>query len=93
MPINNIIVWFALKRLVTIMTSIIFFLFLVPSVFSQPIINFQKIDLPSTSVGPFSVAFDRFGRGPFTGISDGRIVRYDTLQKRFIDFAFTGPNR
>ncbi|EXC25144.1 Strictosidine synthase 1 [Morus notabilis] len=76
------------------MLSIVIFLFSVPSlVFCQPFSNFQKYDLPSAAVGPFSIAFDSSGRGPFTGISDGRVLRYDPVQNSFFDFAFTSPNR
>ncbi|EEF48687.1 strictosidine synthase, putative [Ricinus communis] len=41
--------------------------------------------------GPESMAFDPLGRGPYTGIADGRIVFWDGL--KWIDFAYTSPNR
>ncbi|EXC25147.1 hypothetical protein L484_004319 [Morus notabilis] len=52
------------------------------------------VDLPSTSVGPESLTFDtKYEEEPYyTGISDGRIIKYDGANG-FIDYAFTVPNR
>lgn len=41
--------------------------------------------------GPESVAFDPLGRGPYTGVADGRILFWDG--KSWKDFAYTSPNR
>lgn len=41
--------------------------------------------------GPESLAFDPLGRGPYTGIADGRIVFWDG--HNWTDFAFTSANR
>ncbi|CAL9107345.1 unnamed protein product [Musa textilis] len=41
--------------------------------------------------GPESVAFDPQGRGPYTGIADGRVVFWDG--ESWSDFAYTSPNR
>ncbi|PKA66054.1 Strictosidine synthase 1 [Apostasia shenzhenica] len=41
--------------------------------------------------GPESIAFDPLGRGPYTGLADGRIVFWDG--ERWKNFAFTSPNR
>ena len=41
--------------------------------------------------GPESIAFDPKGRGPYTGIADGRVVFWDG--QRWSDFAYTSPNR
>lgn len=41
--------------------------------------------------GPESMAFDPLGRGPYTGIADGRVVFWDGL--KWTDFAYTSPNR
>ncbi|GMN57981.1 hypothetical protein TIFTF001_027076 [Ficus carica] len=70
------------------------FYFLPSIVLSQPVFNFTKVDLPSTSVGPESITFDtKYGEEPYyTGISDGRILKYDGANG-FIDYAFTVPNR
>ncbi|KAJ7284217.1 hypothetical protein O6H91_08G070900 [Diphasiastrum complanatum] len=42
--------------------------------------------------GPESIAFDALGRGPYTGLSDGRILRWDGATKGWTEFAFTSPN-
>ncbi|MCD7468662.1 hypothetical protein HAX54_007054 [Datura stramonium] len=36
----------------------------------------SKLQFPLQTVGPESVAFDRKGVGPYTGVADGRIVTY-----------------
>lgn len=41
--------------------------------------------------GPESVAFDPQGRGPYTGVADGRVVFWDG--ESWSDFAYTSPNR
>ncbi|XP_009587970.1 protein STRICTOSIDINE SYNTHASE-LIKE 3 [Nicotiana tabacum] len=41
--------------------------------------------------GPESIAFDPKGRGPYTGIADGRIVFWDG--QKWTDFAYTSANR
>ncbi|XP_062118830.1 protein STRICTOSIDINE SYNTHASE-LIKE 12-like [Humulus lupulus] len=63
-------------------------------VLSQPVFNFQKLYLPSTSTGPEAIAFgpiDPFSGDLYTGISDGRIVKYNT--STFIEVYITSPNR
>ncbi|CAA6662832.1 unnamed protein product [Spirodela intermedia] len=41
--------------------------------------------------GPESIAFDPQGRGPYTGVADGRVVFWDG--KSWSGFAYTSPNR
>ncbi|PIA54239.1 hypothetical protein AQUCO_00900648v1 [Aquilegia coerulea] len=41
--------------------------------------------------GPESIAFDPLGRGPYTGIADGRIVFWNG--ESWTDFAYTSSNR
>ena len=41
--------------------------------------------------GPESVAFDPLGRGPYTGVADGRILFWNG--QSWADFAYTSPNR
>ncbi|KAJ7542965.1 hypothetical protein O6H91_09G020100 [Diphasiastrum complanatum] len=55
----------------------------------------QKADLRFVNEihGPESIVFDVHGRGPYTGLSDGRIVRWDGAEKGWKDFAYTSPNR
>ncbi|XVE59705.1 hypothetical protein DITRI_Ditri05aG0067600 [Diplodiscus trichospermus] len=41
--------------------------------------------------GPESIAFDPLGRGPYTGVADGRILFWDG--EKWKDFAYTSTNR
>lgn len=45
------------------------------------------------AVGPESFAFDPHGGGPYTGVSDGRIIKWQQSERRWIDFAVTSPER
>ncbi|KAH7855451.1 hypothetical protein Vadar_025019 [Vaccinium darrowii] len=45
------------------------------------------------AVGPESLAFDPQGGGPYTGVSDGRIIKWMENERRWIDFAVTSPQR
>ncbi|XP_022744254.1 protein STRICTOSIDINE SYNTHASE-LIKE 2-like [Durio zibethinus] len=45
------------------------------------------------ALGPESVAFDRLGDGPYTGVSDGRIIKWQENEQRWISFATTSPKR
>jgi sugar lactone lactonase YvrE len=44
-------------------------------------------------LGPESLVFDSQGRGPYTGVSDGRILRYDGPELGWTTFAYTSTNR
>ncbi|XP_057865360.2 protein STRICTOSIDINE SYNTHASE-LIKE 10 isoform X2 [Cryptomeria japonica] len=44
-------------------------------------------------LGSESLAFDLEGRGPYTGVSDGRILRWEEPQKPWTYFAYTSPIR
>ncbi|KAG5229769.1 protein STRICTOSIDINE SYNTHASE [Salix suchowensis] len=54
--------------------------------------SFRQIFLPPTGFGPESLAFEFPGGAFYTGVSDGRIFRYQPLTG-FTYFAFTSPNR
>ncbi|XP_074289669.1 protein STRICTOSIDINE SYNTHASE-LIKE 3-like [Silene latifolia] len=41
--------------------------------------------------GPESIVFDPLGRGPYTGVADGRVVFWNG--DHWTDFAYTSPNR
>uniref|UniRef100_A0A0D6QV76 Strictosidine synthase conserved region domain-containing protein n=1 Tax=Araucaria cunninghamii TaxID=56994 RepID=A0A0D6QV76_ARACU len=43
--------------------------------------------------GPESLAFDWEGRGPYTGVSDGRILRWEGPHRGWTYFAHTSPYR
>ncbi|KAK8480056.1 hypothetical protein V6N12_020079, partial [Hibiscus sabdariffa] len=44
------------------------------------------------AVGPESVAFDPLGDGPYVGVSDGRIIKWQENEHRWIDFGTTSRN-
>eukprot|EP00252_Welwitschia_mirabilis_P006347 TRINITY_DN17201_c0_g1_i1.p1 TRINITY_DN17201_c0_g1~~TRINITY_DN17201_c0_g1_i1.p1 ORF type:complete len:388 (+),score=58.73 TRINITY_DN17201_c0_g1_i1:408-1571(+) len=55
----------------------------------------QKADI-NTLIGingPESIAFDLQNRGPYTGVADGRIMRWDGPLVGWSYFAHTSPNR
>lgn len=43
------------------------------------------------AVGPESIAFDSLGGGPYTGVSDGRILKWNEKEHRWIEYASTSP--
>ncbi|XP_027124312.2 protein STRICTOSIDINE SYNTHASE-LIKE 10-like [Coffea arabica] len=45
------------------------------------------------ATGPESIAFDWYGGGPYTGISDGHIIKWVAILNRWVDFAITTPYR
>jgi sugar lactone lactonase YvrE len=53
--------------------------------------SLNRIRLPSP--GPESFAFDYFGKGPYTTVADGRILKYTGHKKGFVEYAYTSPNR
>lgn len=58
-----------------------------------PDYDHELIVLPDGAVGPESFAFDATGSGPYTGVSDGRIIRWQANESRWVDFAVTSPER
>ncbi|KAH9296350.1 hypothetical protein KI387_039938 [Taxus chinensis] len=68
---------------------------------SQPRVRDEKNRLKNAqipavvegAVGPESLAFDNDGRGPYTGVSDGRILRWDGPTLGWTQFALTSSNR
>uniref|UniRef100_A0A0D9XQE8 Strictosidine synthase conserved region domain-containing protein n=1 Tax=Leersia perrieri TaxID=77586 RepID=A0A0D9XQE8_9ORYZ len=49
----------------------------------------QHLDLGGSLIGPESVAFDGKGRGPYSGVSDGRIMRWDGPKAGWSTFAYS----
>ncbi|KAK3446576.1 protein STRICTOSIDINE SYNTHASE-LIKE 10 [Eucalyptus grandis] len=43
--------------------------------------------------GPESLAFDPSGGGPYTGVADGRILKWEGDERGWVDFAFTSSQR
>ncbi|KAK6124854.1 hypothetical protein DH2020_041388 [Rehmannia glutinosa] len=51
------------------------------------------IPVPGGAVGPESLSFEGGGDGPYTGVSDGRIIRWRANESQWADFAVTSPER
>nr|DAD29012.1 TPA_asm: hypothetical protein HUJ06_030480 [Nelumbo nucifera] len=58
---------------------------------SQNLLQKAEIKFLNQVQGPESVAFDSLGRGPYTGVADGRILFWNG--ESWTDFAYTSPNR
>ncbi|VVA31413.1 PREDICTED: STRICTOSIDINE SYNTHASE-LIKE [Prunus dulcis] len=54
--------------------------------------KFEVVPIVEGAVGPESFVFDPLGGGPYTGVSDGRIVKWDQDKHHWINFAVTSPN-
>ncbi|KAM2227482.1 hypothetical protein ACFXTI_014283 [Malus domestica] len=52
----------------------------------------QVIPVPG-ALGPESLAFDPTGDGPYTGVADGRVLKWDRNDRRWTDFAVTTSQR
>lgn len=51
----------------------------------------RRMELPPRVTGPESLAFDSIGGGPYTGTSDGRIMKFEN--GAFVEFAYSSPIR
>ncbi|EPS66876.1 hypothetical protein M569_07898, partial [Genlisea aurea] len=58
---------------------------------SQNLLQRSEIKFLDQVQGPESLAFDPIGRGPYTGVADGRILFWDG--QKWTHFAHTSPNR
>ncbi|KAL3530289.1 hypothetical protein ACH5RR_009611 [Cinchona calisaya] len=58
---------------------------------TQNLLQKSEIKFLNQVQGPESIAFDPQGRGPYTGIADGRIVFWDG--EKWTDFAYTSADR
>ncbi|CAI9101799.1 OLC1v1039213C1 [Oldenlandia corymbosa var. corymbosa] len=78
------------------MSTIFGILFFVPHFlafqFPDPYPNFSKLYLGDSGAnGPDSISRDPNNQGPYVGVSDGRIIKYNGTD--FVDFAYLTPNR
>ncbi|KAK9681739.1 hypothetical protein RND81_10G024700 [Saponaria officinalis] len=55
--------------------------------------NFTQINLGPNQRGPETIAFDCKGEGPYAGISDGRILKWQGQQTGWTEYAVTTANR
>ncbi|KAH9627416.1 hypothetical protein KSS87_012066 [Heliosperma pusillum] len=58
---------------------------------SDNLLQKSEIKFMGQVQGPESIVFDPFGKGPYTGVADGRVVFWNG--DRWVDFAFTSANR
>ncbi|OEL20009.1 Protein STRICTOSIDINE SYNTHASE-LIKE 10 [Dichanthelium oligosanthes] len=52
-------------------------------------LDLDRIPLPDGVRGAESLAFDRRGQGPYAGVSDGRVLKWDAKAKRWTTFAYS----
>ena len=78
-------------------SQLFIFFFILISLFicviSHQNLKYGKLELPSGVSGPESVAFDCKGEGPYTGTSDGRILKRKGSKHGWKEFAITSPFR
>nr|WRW51050.1 strictosidine synthase [Uncaria rhynchophylla] len=60
---------------------------------SQDLLHTAETINLTGAVGPESLAFDPSGKGPYTGVADGRILKWQGHQHGWVDFAFTSSQR
>lgn len=86
-------------KLISIAFAVLFLATILVSFDSKKNIGYETspnavvIPLPGGAVGPESFAFDGSGGGPYTGVSDGRIIRWRDNESRWVDFAVTSLER
>ncbi|KAA8541132.1 hypothetical protein F0562_025122 [Nyssa sinensis] len=62
-------------------------------VLSNPLPSLDKLQLSPPAMGPEALAFDLEGKGPYTGVADGRVLKYQRSIPGFVEFATTSPHR
>ncbi|KAF8378502.1 hypothetical protein HHK36_029844 [Tetracentron sinense] len=78
----------------SIFTIIIFFFFISFSSRAIALLeSYDRLQLPSPVLGPEALAFDCDGEGPYTGVSDGRVLKWQGSSLGFVNFAITSQNR
>ncbi|XP_050221216.1 protein STRICTOSIDINE SYNTHASE-LIKE 10-like [Mercurialis annua] len=55
--------------------------------------DYYQLNLLGGVLGPESLAFDCNGKGPYAGVSDGRILRWRRSTQSWVEFAVTSPHR
>lgn len=87
--------------LITAATLLALFAFFNPqTLFSPPHLPLSKDHLHAAQIlhvtgalGPESLAFDAHGGGPYTGVADGRILKWEGEDRGWTQFAVTTSNR
>ena len=52
--------------------------------------NVELIPLDGAA-GPESIVFDEDGEGPYTGVSDGRILKWRSPERRWVEHSCSAP--
>ncbi|KAK8586422.1 hypothetical protein V6N13_010015 [Hibiscus sabdariffa] len=74
-----------------ILSTSIFLLCFLSTVASA--LSFTRLQLPRNAAGPEAMAFELRTGHFFTGVADGRILKYQGPSTGFVDFGFAAPNR
>ncbi|KDP20050.1 hypothetical protein JCGZ_05819 [Jatropha curcas] len=82
----------SVTKAVAMLVSMLVLSFTIPSL-AISISSFTKLPLPPQVMGPEAFAFDLQGQGPYTGVLDGRTLKYQGPSLGFLDYAFDSPNR
>lgn len=92
----------------TVITAAIFLaLFAITFTLFNPLNLFTPLPIPGSkdhlhaahllhvtgAVGPESLVFDSLGDGPYTGVADGRILKWEGEERGWTQFAVTSSNR
>ncbi|KAA3465230.1 protein STRICTOSIDINE SYNTHASE-LIKE 2 [Gossypium australe] len=86
----------ASKPFIALATTVFFFSLIAVNHFGKPFhgkLGEMEVVPITDAVGPESVAFHPLGDGPYVGISDGRIIKWQPNEHRWISFGITSPNR
>lgn len=79
----------------TVSVSVLSILIILLSSFPSIILcasKLKRLPLPSV-LGPLAFAFDSEGDGPYTGVADGRILKYHGSKTGFLEYAQSSPIR
>lgn len=60
---------------------------------SQDVLSKAELIQLKGAFGAESVAFDPNGEGPYTGVADGRILKWQPHSQTWVDFAVTSSQR
>lgn len=76
---------------IALATCSIFFSFDLWSARKPSASTVEVIPIADGATGPESLAFDPDGEGPYTGVSDGRILRWQAEELGWIEYAVVTP--
>ncbi|GAB4843929.1 Protein STRICTOSIDINE SYNTHASE-LIKE 10 [Ancistrocladus abbreviatus] len=60
---------------------------------ARDLLHAAEIIQVNGAFGPESLVFDPTGEGPYTGVADGRILKWQQGSRTWVDFAFTSSQR